>query len=563
MVTSTTDTPVAIIGGGPVGLATALELARYGVASTVFERRPGIDDHPRAHVVNARSMELFRQWGITDAITKWALPADHGRIVWTTTLAGEELGQIDLTAMEHERLVMTLEASPSITVSVAQDRVQEALLDAVRATGLVELRFGTEVTGLHQDTDAVTVSIGDEQVTAQWCIAADGANGAARTWIGINSRGMPPLGHQLNIYFEADLSAWTLSRPAILYWTVNPEASGVFINMHNHTRWTFNTEVNPAIDTPEQFTPQRCADIVRAAAGLPDLNVDVKRAGFWTMAAEVATRYRKGRVFVAGDAAHRFPPTGGFGMNTGLADAHNLAWKLAGVLQGWANENLLDTYGVERRPVAETNSQHSVTNAIKLSETGIGPTAGTVVAALEAGGETAALERKRLAAAIDNQRPHFDFLNQELGYSYDGSPAIIDDGTPAPTPADPIRDYTPSARPGARAAHVWVTVDGEFLSTTDLFSGGFVVLLGSVDSAWTSHLDGAAFGSMPVRTLAIGVDVVTDTDLHALYGIGPDGVVVVRPDGHVAFRSPSAPQTGGDDLVSILSTVCGLATTSV
>jgi 2-polyprenyl-6-methoxyphenol hydroxylase-like FAD-dependent oxidoreductase len=558
MVNAAHHTPVAIVGGGPVGLATALELARFGVRSTVFERHPGIDDHPRAHVVNARSMELFRIWGITDAVAEWSLPADHARVVWTTTLAGDELGQIDLTEMEPERLMMMLEASPAITVSVAQDRVQAALLDVVRATGLVEVRFGTEVTGVRQDDDGVIVSIGDDEIAAQWCIAADGANGPVRSWVGINTRGMPPLGHQLNISFEADLSAWTRSRPAILYWTVNQYASGVFINMFDHTRWTFNTEVNPAIHTLADFPAARCAEIVRAAAGLPDLEVDVKRAGFWTMAAEVATRYRKGRVFVVGDAAHRFPPTGGFGMNTGLADAHNLAWKLAGVEQGWADPALLDTYGPERRPVAETNSQYSVTNAIKMSETGVGPTAPAVVAALEAGGETADNERQRLAVAIAKQRPHFDFLNQELGYSYDGSAAVIADGSPAPSPADPVRDYTPSARPGARAAHDWVTVDGQLVSTIDLFTGGFVVLAGSAGSPWLAD-DVSAAAGVPTRVLTIGVDLVSQTDLHALYGIGDDGVVVVRPDGHVAFRSAHGPSKTSLSISSIISAICGRA----
>ena len=311
--------------------------------------------------------------------------------------------------------------------------------------------------------------------------------------------------------------------------------------MFDHTRWTFNTEINPAVDTLEDFPPERCADIVRTAAGVDDLDVDIKRAGFWTMAAEVATRYRKGRVFVAGDAAHRFPPTGGFGMNTGLADAHNLAWKLAGVLHGWAHDSLLDTYGVERRPVAETNSQYSVVNAIKMSDTGVGPTAPAVVAALEAGGETAAAERTRLAVAIQNQRPHFDFLNQELGYSYDGSAAVIADGSPAPSPVDPVRDYTPSARPGARAAHAWVTVGGQQVSTIDLYTGGFVVLAGSAGSPWLAGAVGQMPDELPVEVLVIGVDVLCDGDLHGLYGITPDGIVVVRPDGHVAFRAASGP----------------------
>jgi 2-polyprenyl-6-methoxyphenol hydroxylase-like FAD-dependent oxidoreductase len=559
VVIAATDTPVAIVGGGPVGLAAALELARFGIRSTVFERHTGVDDHPRAHVVNARSVELFRLWGIVDDILEWSLPADHARIVWTTTLAGDELGQIDLTEMEHERLVMMLDASPAITVSVAQDRVQQALLDAVRATGLVDLRFGQEVVGVRQGPDHVTVSLADEDVTAEWCVAADGANGPVRSWVGINTRGMPPLGHQLNISFEADLSAWTRSRPAILYWTVNAQAPGVFINMFDHTRWTFNTEVNPAVDTLEDFPPERCADIVRAAAGVDDLDVDIKRAGFWTMAAEVATRYRKGRIFVAGDAAHRFPPTGGFGMNTGLADAHNLAWKLAGVLHGWAHDSLLDTYGVERRPVAETNSQYSVVNAIKMSDTGVGPTAPAVVAALEAGGETAAAERTRLAAAIQNQRPHFDFLNQELGYSYDGSAAVIADGSPAPSPVDPVRDYTPSARPGARAAHAWVTVGGRQVSTIDLYTGGFVVLAGSAGSPWLAGAVGQMPDELPVEVLVIGVDVLSDSDLHDLYGITPDGVVVVRPDGHVAFRAASRPVDPNVDVRSVLATVCGNA----
>ena len=555
---ATVETPVAIIGGGPVGLAAALELARRGVRSTVLEKRDGVDDHPRAHVVNARSMELFRLWGLTEEIGKWSLPADHARIVWTTTLAGEELGQIDLTEMTADRLMLTVNASPAITVSVAQDRVQSALVDAVEATGLVDLRFGAEVTGLEQDDEGVTVSIESDTIRAQWCIAADGARGQSCQWVGIKSRGMPPLGHQLNISFNADLSPWTRFRPGILYWTVNPAASGVFVNMYDHTRWTFNTEVNPAVERIEDFPLDRCAEIVRAAVGA-DVEVDVKRTGIWTMAAEVATRYRKDRVFVAGDAAHRFPPTGGFGMNTGLADAHNLAWKLAGVLQGWADPSLLDTYGVERRPVAEMNCQFSVTNAIKMSDTGIGPAAPAVAAALAAGGEIAAAERTRLAAAIQRQRPHFDFLNQELGYSYSTSPAVTTDGTPEPEPEDPVRDYEPSARPGARAAHAWVTHLDEPCSTIDLFTGRFTVLLGGPGSPWAAAA-AALVPTIPTEVLTLGLDVTSDSDLREMYGISAQGAVLIRPDGHVAFRSASGP-TSDDQLAAALRLACGFAST--
>lgn len=554
--------PVLIVGGGPVGLAASFVLGRFGLRSMVCEQYDGINPHPRAHVVNTRSMELFRSWGIADDVLKDALPMDWlTRIEWTTTLGGEHLGTLDLTKSSQDDLSTRLTASPQMSISCAQDRVQVRLLELVRRQGKADVRYGAKVVELVDGADGVHASIehdgGSEAVVAEYAIGADGATSWVREHLGIRMSGMPPLAQQINVYFHADLSELIADRPAVLYWTINSRARGVFIAMDGRRRWTFNFEYNPALESVADYPPERCRSIIAAALGRSDIDVEIQSIGGWTMCAETASTYRRGRVFLAGDAAHRFPPTGGIGMNTGLADADNVAWKLAAVLEGWAGPELLDTYQAERRPVALSNTQYSVTNALKMAATGIGPVGAEVAKRLEsADPSVAATQRAALVEAIEDQRPHFGALNQDLGYRYDGKgSAVVSDGTPAPVLRDRATHFVATARPGSRLPHAWVRRDQAMVSTLDLVGPHLLLVAGRDGSHHVAALEAAT--DVPAVGVVLGVDITSpEGDLHELFGIDPSGWLLVRPDGHVAARRPSS--RAGDldgDVVAAMASV--------
>ncbi|MET9657709.1 FAD-dependent monooxygenase [Streptomyces sp. NPDC006510] len=533
------DTPVVIVGAGPVGLATALVLGRHGVPSIVCEQYGGINPHPRAHVVNTRSMELLRSWGIADAVLKdsvgpeWAL-----NILWKQTLSGPELGRINMAEGPEEHALRRIAASPEMIASCAQDRVQQHLLDAVLAQGMATVRYNTTVLDVTDRGDAVDVTVesGQQRQTlrARYAVAADGAGGAVREALGIAAGGSAILGHQMNIYFHADLSPWTEDSPALLVWAINTSSPGVFIGMDGVRRWTFQKSFDPATESPDDYSPERCAQIIREAVGVDELDVEIQSVGPWQLVARTADRYRRGRVFLAGDAAHQFPPTGGLGMNTGLADADNLGWKLAAVLNGWAPDALLDSYETERRPVAVDNARHSALNAVKMAEAGIGPDTAGIAARLESADPAiAAEERRRIAATIPLQRPHFDSLNQEIGYVY-GAAGHSEGAAGAPLSAT---DYSPVPVRGGRLPHTWVERDGVRLSTIDLLIPGFTLITGPDGEAWAEAFAEAAEG-VPAHTVVVGRDITgADGSCLERLGITEDGAVLVRPDSHIAWRS--------------------------
>jgi len=517
-------TSVVIIGAGPAGLAAAYVLGRHGVRTIVCDQHDGINPHPRAHVINARSMELLRNWGIADHISIEAIHLHDGiSIVWKHTIAGEEFGRIELTDAPAEHLARRRNASPVGMASCAQDRVQERLLDAVRKSGMTEVRYRSKVLSIEDRGNDVAIEVDTdgrrETLTAAYLVDAEGAAGRLRDSIGIGVEGVPEFGQQLNIYFHADLSAWTHKKSELLFWVLNTESPGVFIRLGD-SRWTFHTGFDPAQAGVGDYTPDRCRELIRLAVGVSDLEVDVRSVGTWVLGASTARQYRKSRIFLVGDAAHQFPPTGGLGMNTGLVDADNLGWKLAAVLQGWAPEALLDTYESERRPVALANAENSIANAIKMADAGIGPNTLAVAARLESDDpEVAAGERLRLAEAVPQQRPHFDYLDLELGYVY-GESGSVD--------SDPISEPVV----GGRVPHRWVTLAGDRISTLDLVGAGFVLLVGPDGAAW---LDGLCQDdvAIPLQTFVIGRELIVDGGV--LPGFERDRAVLVRPDGHIAW----------------------------
>ncbi len=515
--------PVLIVGGGPVGLMASLLLSRLGVRSLLVERHPGTAIHPKARGINARTMEVFRQQGIEADVRQAGLPPERtGLIVWAKTLAGEEIER----RVPWGRSEKSAEVSPVRACLCAQDYLEPVLRRCAEQQAPGELRFGTELTGFVQDGAAVTATLRDvatgaeEKVTALYMIAADGAQSRIRDALGVRMQGKKDVYDSVNILLEADLRPWTEDRPAALYFIENDRLRGTFLTINAHDRWGFLVNSLKAQGyAPQDFTPQRSAELVRLAAGVPDLPVKVLGVAPWVASAHVAEQYRHGRIFLAGDAAHEMPPTGGFGMNTGVQDVHNLCWKLALVLQDRAADQLLQTYHDERQPLARTITEQALANAVSMG-------------------------RLKKTSETTSARP--EFLNEQgmiFGASYT-SAAIVPDGSPPTAVANPVTDYAPSARPGGRAPHAWLQrPNGERMSAVDLLGKGFVLLAGAHGAGWVEAAQSLkASHGIEVTPIAIGNGGLQPADerWRETYGIDETGAVLVRPDGYVGWRSASA-----------------------
>ncbi len=547
------DVDVVVVGAGPTGLTLALCLARRGVRAAVVERRPGPSDHPRAHYVNTRTMELFAQWGVADAVLAHAYPSDHLPFEMLVAAGAP-------SRAERARL------SPASVASCAQDRVEEALLDRLATVGGEPVRWARTLEGFDDHGDRVVARLrgpdGPEVLTGRWLVGADGAGSAVRRALGVDVVGDPDLGSLINIYFDGRITPEG-EVPPLATGSSDPEAEGSFISMDGDRRWCFHHWYDPAVERPADFDPERCADLVRRAAGLAgDHPIRVRSIRPWRMTAVVAERMRQGSVFLAGDAAHAFPPTGGIGMNSGIQDAHNLAWKLAAVLSGVGGPGLLDSYEDERLPVAYLNTAQSLRNSRDVRP---GGGESPYAALIE---ERASRSVRSVAdAAVDRDEQdrlrlleHGAALGQEIGFAYDRSRVVVADGRPRPDVR--MAHYVPNAAPGARAPHLLLRDErGRTASVLDLFDDAFVLLTGGPGAGWR-----AAAAALPdahaLRTVVVGPDGSHDpvgADFGELYGVTARGAVLVRPDGHVAFRSADLPEDPAAVLAATWRVVRGLA----
>ena len=534
------EVPVLIVGGGPVGLMTSLPLSRLGIRSLLVERHPGTAIHPKARGINARTMEVFRQQGIEAAVRQAGLPPERtGFIVWAKSLAGEEIER----RVPWGRSERSTDVSPVRACLCAQDYLEPVLRRCAEAQAPGELRFNTELKGFSQGAAGVTATLRDavtgaeQKITAEYMIAADGAQSQVRASLGVGMVGKRDVYDSVNILLEADLRPWTQDRPAALYFIESDKLRGTFLTINAHDRWGFLVNSLGAQGyAPEDFTPARSVELVRLAAGVPDLPVKVLGVAPWVASAHVAEQYRHGSIFLAGDAAHEMPPTGGFGMNTGVQDVHNLCWKLALVLQGRAADSLLQTYHDERQPLARTTTEQSLANAISMGR----------------------LQKTRETTGA---RP--EYLNEQgmiFGARYE-SAAVMADGSPPPAVANPITDYVPSARPGGRAPHAWLQrQDGERVSSIDLLGKGFVLLAGARGDEWAN----AAKAMQAANGIEVTAITVGNGGLHAAdqgwretYGIDETGAVLVRPDGYVGWRSASGAADPARTLAHAMGAIVG------
>jgi putative polyketide hydroxylase len=532
------DIPVLISGGGPVGLTASLLLSQHGVRSLLVERHPSTALTPKARGINARTMEVFRQCGIDTAVRDAGLQEGRlGLIVWTETLAGKEIER----RVPGRATEKNMAATPVKNCLCAQDDLEPVIRRFAEAAGPATLRFNTELTSFSQRPGAVTGLLTDRTTavetpfTARYLIAAEGAQSRVRRALAVNMTGTEKVYDSVNILFHADLTQWVERRPAALYFVEQQDLRGTFLTINGRDRWGFLIHsVKQYGWQPKDFTPEFCAELIRKAVGVPDLAVSVLGVSPWEASAIVADQYRVGNVFLAGDAAHEMPPTGGFGLNTGVQDVHNLAWKIAAVLRGKADEKLLDSYHAERQPLGRIITQNALANALSMGRN----------------------------VRQSNVLPRREFLNEQgliFGASYQ-SMAVVPDGTPPVAVGDPVTDYVPSARPGSRAPHVWLMRGNEQISSIDLFGPHFVLLAGRDGGAWRQAAQGIATSLPPLMAFTIGRDgdlVDTDGNWHDAYGVDTDGAVLIRPDGHVAWRSRSGASNPGEVLRAALDRLFG------
>ena len=487
---SVIEVPVLVVGGGPTGLSASLLLSRHGIESLTIEKHPGTSIYPRATGINVRTMEIFRSLRLEAEVRKSAFDVVP-RFARSRCLVDPEAASGPLLALGQ-----TSEVSPSRWTSCSQYELEPILARAAAAQAPARLLFGTELLGF-EDTGrgvwARIVDLATDQVTevrSSYLIGADGSRSGVREQLGFRMDGPGELMENISIHFRAPLRRLMPGEPNFLHFVETPEATGMFVPTDSAASWMFAIPGGGA----KPLSQSKATELVRAGAGVPDLDVEIIGTVAWTMQADWATRMASGRVFLAGDAAHRMTPAGGHGLNTGVQDVHNLCWKLAAVLQGWAGRALLDTYEAERLPVARFNACHSV--------------------ALISGAPDA------------NDRSDLDI---DLGFTYESS-AVISDGAPAVAGLEAA--YQPNARPGGRAPHLPMGTEMFRTSTLDLFGPGFTLLAGRDGDAWCDAADAVARRcGIPMRHKNMA-----GSRWHRLYGVGDAGAVLVRPDGHVGWR---------------------------
>jgi 2,4-dichlorophenol 6-monooxygenase len=511
------DVPVLIVGGGPVGLAMALLLARQGVRAVLVERRaPRAGSAPKAHVINPRTLEILRSLGIDLDHLRSTGPQRHDQDCsrFMTTLAGTELGKISLDVPEAEAERM----SPTPLLNIAQPKFEAILGAAVAEAAEVEMRTEHTWISCRSEAGGVVSTIqgagSTYEIRSDYLIAADGANSAIREFLRIGMDGNAAVRPRITIHFEADLRHIVGDYPAILYWILDPAAAGTFIAYEIDSTWVYTPRVTPPQFDRDDYPDARCIALIRSAIGRQDVDLKIKHVVPWMMSAQVATSYRQGRCFLVGDAAHRFPPTGGFGLNTGIQDAHNLAWKIASALRGDGADHLLDSYEQERRPIAEINTHQSLHNSNRL------PDLFRLAEATIVAGKVSKPDASWLAAEIATHREHFLSPGLQLGYSY---------GPPVRGPAEPTR-YDPSAGEGDRMPHAWIQRAQQRISTLDLLDpNAFTLFVTAEGAIWRDIV--AAAG---VNLVVLDGSCLFESEWLLMCGLSGTAAMLVRPDGHIA-----------------------------
>jgi 2-polyprenyl-6-methoxyphenol hydroxylase-like FAD-dependent oxidoreductase len=533
------DTPVLIVGGGPVGLMLAAELGWRGTACTLVEERTEPTRHPKATLLGARSMEYLRRFGLTDAIYAAALPPEVNYfITFSTRLAGRELYRVTSPSIretierppEVMKRYRELGWSPYYKTQIGQQAVEPVLWRFAQGLPGVTLSHGSRFEGFTDHGDHVESRVTDlasgatRVLRSRYLVACDGGASGIRKSLGIRMNGRGRMRANVSFYFRSrDFLAVHGKGLGNLYFVMAPDAFGVFTAIDGHDFWNFQYYF---LDPTKETEHLDAREVLVRAVGKP-FAFELLGTQHWHHHQSVARRWRAGQVFLAGDAAHLFVPTGGVGMNTGIGDAVDLGWKLDAVEKGWGGPRLLDSYEAERKPIAVRNSVISANNSDKIDMVmdEIGPE-------IEADGPAGDAHRATITDRIRWMARQFNSGGTHLGYRYVDSPVIVPDGTPEPP--DDFMQVVPSTWPGSRAPHAWTTDDTTVrgASTLDWYGRDYVLL----------HTPGAPDGSALLAAL-------TDADMPcrmqavpaALAGLHEKPLVLVRPDGHVCWRGDAPP----------------------
>ncbi|MFV8516533.1 FAD-dependent oxidoreductase [Bacillus sp. SBS7] len=514
--------PVLIIGGGLSGLASALFLAKHNVDYLLVERHPSTAIHPKAGGITLRTMELFRELGLENRIklAGKAIENCRGRIAVHTIAEAnkEELAKMRATQYGNdEKLLRKIEEiSPSKQTACYQIILEEMMLQEARTLG-GELSFYHELVSYKQNEQGVIATIWNRDteeesiIHCDYIIAADGAKSKIREQLGISTEGRGTIGgYYMNIYFEADLSEFMQGDAFGFTMVLHPEVLGALIPVDNERRWIYHVSYDPLKgERPEDFTIERCKQILQTAIGSTNVEPEIVSVLPWEATESTATKFQDNRVFLVGDSAHIMPPTGGFGSNTGIQDAHNLAWKLAAVIKGKANPKLLETYHKERYPVAKITTDYASSLLFRAAN--------------------------REEGSLNNM----DGLAVTVGYQY-CSEAILDESA-TPHRMD-IVDL--NGRPGTRAPHFWGMYKGKEVSILDLFGNNFVLLTGVDNSSWAEAVyDVSSKLGININVYRVGLSgdfIAQENVFLELYRIENEGIVLIRPDGFIGWRSEKA-----------------------
>lgn len=554
------DTDVLIVGSGPTGTTTALALATYGIRSHVVSMWNWLAHTPRAHITNLRAMEVFRDLGLEDQVleqaTSWELMGDTP---YTTSLAGEELLRQRAWGTGDKRKGDYLQASPCGFVDIIQPKIEPILLKNAAERG-ASFSFNTEYLRFEEDSDGVTVFLCDRltgreyTVRARYLLGADGARSSLAEQLALPIEGQMARAGTVYALFDADLTQYARHRPSILNWIVSSDTSfgeigmGLLRAVTPWTRWIAGWGVDidkGEPDLSEDFVVRR----IKALVGDPDVEPKLINTSVWYVNQAYATRYSQGRVFCAGDAVHRHPPSSGLGLNTCVQDAFNLAWKLAYVIHGFAGQDLLETYSFERAPVGkqivmranQSRLDYAPLNAC-FHVTGAENPVREGIKRFRDPGPAGKAARKAVVEALQIKESEFNALGLELNQRY-ASSAVIPDGTGEEVfERDPVLYLNPTTRPGAKLPHAWlVDRSGMRISTLDAVGKGLMTLItGLSGQSWVTAADRL---SLPyLKTIVIGTPDYQDLycDWQVAREVDEDGAILVRPDGYVAWRSIAA-----------------------
>ena len=534
-----------IVGAGPAGLLASSIASTIGLKHQVIEQRSGLHTEPSAHVLKTHTMEVYGRIGAADEILRLCTPPElQTCIAWCESIGGLTYGKLDLTG-RRGKVPRFMNISTVHSANLPQNIVEPILHERAKAlAGRDPVSFSAPFTHFSQNDSGVTVTIGTDkearQVRTRYLIGADGAASAVRRAAGLGMEGPQALAHFLAIHIKSDMMPFLARDPALIFFVRSAQYEGFFIVHQPVGSQVFMMRYDPETTPYESFDEVKCRSIMEDIFGYPH-DFSIAAIDRWAMSAQVASGYRNDRVFLIGDAGHRFPPTGGLGLNTGVEDVENLIWKLGAVLRGEAGEALLESYEAECRPTAVRNTNQSVSNHSRMSE---------VDTVLGSNGDKADFQASidvlkanpdhprfaQIQTAINDQMPHFSFLELEVAAS-PKTGAFIPADRPIPRPVPSYEGYQPSLQPGAHIPHFWISpgrasIDALSFDVLTLFAPS-----GDVAS-WQEAVASLQRNRMMVNIVPLDPDMRSPiASMGDFWGDGPFAILV-RPDGRIAWVEP-------------------------